>query len=135
MKFVILLNLWITSKLLRVYLRFRYHKQISILFIIHLFFPLKTILLLIPLYSLFFISFHFSHLLTYDLLAFNNSYNLLYRYYKQVLHWEDLYVKLKYFLEKKISMGNKNIDVKILVRNHKEYTIIYKDSLTIYYLG
>ena len=42
-------------------------------------------------------------------LAFNNLYNLSYRYYKKILNWEDLSIKLRYSLEKKIFMENENI--------------------------
>ena len=42
-------------------------------------------------------------------LALNILCNLLCRYYKKVLNWGDLSIKLRYPLEKKIFMKNKNI--------------------------
>ena len=43
-------------------------------------------------------------MLKYDLSAFNNSHNLLCRYYKKILNQVDLSIKLRYFLEKEIFM-------------------------------
>ena len=43
-------------------------------------------------------------MLKYDLLALNNSHNLLCKYYKKVLNQVDLSIKLRYFLEKEIFM-------------------------------
>jgi len=48
-------------------------------------------------------------MLRYNLLALNNSYNLLCKHCKKVLSWEDLSIKLKYSLEKETFIKNKNI--------------------------
>jgi len=48
-------------------------------------------------------------ILRYNHLAFNDIYNLLYRYYKKVLNLGDLSIKLRYLLEKVIFIENKKI--------------------------
>ena len=54
-------------------------------------------------------------MLKYNLLTLDNPHNLLHKYYKKVLNWEGLGIKLRYSLEKKTFIGNENILPKFLI--------------------
>ena len=94
-------------------------------------------------------------MLRYNHSALNNLCNLLCRHHKKILNWGDLSIKLRYLLEKKIFMENKNIlpifyeifygsqeegfltptwlmiGMKMLVRNHEKPIRIYNIFLIV----
>ena len=94
-------------------------------------------------------------MLRYNHSALNNLCNLLCRHHKKILNWGDLSIKLRYLLEKKIFMENKNIlpifyeifygsqeegfliptwlmiGMKMLVRNHERPIRIYNIFLIV----
>jgi len=62
-------------------------------------------------------------MLKYNLSTLNNPYDLFCRYCKKVLNFGDLGIKLRYYLEKRVFMKNKNIlliSYKILYNSKRE---------------